>query len=83
MQKIKMEKQDGSIGEYNACEVLKEINETEFFEVLRSINWSTTGKIDFLTGKIARGFPYTIAEPLTEAQAQIALSEYKNLLGYK
>jgi hypothetical protein len=80
MIKLKVFKNDETVIEHDACKILAYINDFNDIAILKSMNWETTGKKDFLTGKTG-GWIAIIAEPLSEADADQAINEYKDL-GY-
>jgi hypothetical protein len=79
MQKVKMQMKDGTVQEFEACQILKEINDCEDLTILIAMEWGSTGKSDFLTGKTGSTVA-TIAEPLTKQEAEQAIKEYNELM---
>jgi len=68
------------IGEFNACEILAHVNDTENITVLNSMKWNKEGKKNFLMKK-ENSTVADVAEALTEEQAEQAIKEYEKM-GY-
>jgi len=80
MIKVKALFRDKSYHLINACELLADINDTEMFRVLQSINWKGEGKFNFLIGEAE--IMMAKIKPLSRAEARKAIKEYEEL-GYK
>lgn len=70
---------DGNVKSFDAARILAHINDTAFIKDLVSMNWNTTGKKDFLTGKTT-AIDAELAEYLSEEEAEQAIAEYVNMI---